>query len=50
MGKAPKYSDVGQEYMMDLLRREFEKEQGRYGTGDINATMAALQAYLGKLR
>lgn len=50
MGKSPKYSDVGQEYMMDLLRREFEKEGDRYGTGDINATMNALLAYLGKLR
>lgn len=50
LGKSPKYSDVGQEYMMDLLRREFEKEGGRYSTGDINATMNALLAYLGKLR
>jgi hypothetical protein len=50
MGKAPKYSDVGQEYMMDLLKKEFEKEGSRYGQRDINATMAALQAYLGKLR
>lgn len=50
MGKSPRYSDVGQEYMMDLLRREFEKQGNRYGTGDINATMNALQAYLGKLR
>lgn len=47
---APKYSDVGQEYMMDLLRREFEQEGNRYNTGDINATMNALLAYLGKLR
>jgi hypothetical protein len=50
MGKAPKYSDVGQQYMEDLLRREFEKEGNRYGTGDINNTMDALLAYLGKLR
>lgn len=50
LGKSPKYSDVGQEYMMDLLRREFEKEGDRYSTGDINATMNALLAYLGKLR
>lgn len=50
MGKAPKYSDVGQQMMEDLLRREFEKEGNRYGTQDINATIAALQAYLGKLR
>jgi hypothetical protein len=50
MGRAPKYSDVGQEFMMDLLRREFEKEGSRYSTGNINATMEALQAYLGKLR
>lgn len=50
MGKAPKYSDVGQEKMMDLLRREFEQENGRYQTGDINTTMNALLAYLGKLR
>jgi hypothetical protein len=50
MGKAPKYSDVGQEYMIDLLRREFEKEGDRYSSGDINATINALLAYLGKLR
>lgn len=50
MGKSPKYSDVGQEYMMDLLRREFEKEGNRYSSGDINSTMNALLAYLGKLR
>lgn len=50
LGKSPKYSDVGQEYMMDLLRREFEKEGDRYSSGDINATMNALLAYLGKLR
>lgn len=50
MGKAPKYSDVGQEFMIDLLRREFEKEGDRYSAGDINATIDALLAYLGKLR
>lgn len=50
LGHAPKYSDVGQEYMQDLLRREFEQKGGRYSKGDINATMAALEAYLGKLR
>jgi hypothetical protein len=50
MGQSPKYSDVGQEYMMDLLKREFEQEGDRYGTGDINSTMNALLAYLGKLR
>lgn len=50
MGKSPKYSDVGQQYMEDLLRRQFEQQGQRYNTGDINATMAALEAYLGKLR
>lgn len=50
LGKSPKYSDVGQEYMMDLLRREFEKEGNRYSTGDINNTVNGLLAYLGKLR
>lgn len=50
LGQAPKYSDVGQQYMEDLLRRQFEKQGSRYGTGDINATMDALMAYLGKLR
>lgn len=50
MGKSPTYSDVGQEYMMDLLRHEFEKQGSQYSTGDINSTMNALLAYLGKLR
>lgn len=50
MGQSPKYSDVGQEYMMDLLRKEFDKEGGRYSSGDINNTMDALLAYMGKLR
>lgn len=50
MGKSPKYSDVGQEYMMDLLRKQFDREGDRYGKNDINATMDALLAYLGKLR
>lgn len=51
MGKSPKYSDVGQQYIEDLLRHQFEQQGGnRYSTGDINATLAALQAYLGKLR
>lgn len=50
MGKSPKYSDVGQEYMMDLLRHQFEQQNGQYSTGDINSTMNALLAYLGKLR
>lgn len=53
-GKAARYSDVGQEYMMDLLRNEIEKENqsqpGRYGSGDINNAINALLAYLGKLR
>jgi hypothetical protein len=49
-GIAPKYSDVGQERMMDILRRQFEGMGDRYGTQDINATMNALLAYLGKLR
>ncbi|WP_190221178.1 hypothetical protein [Streptomyces griseosporeus] len=50
MGKAPKYADMTQEKMMELLRHEFEKEGDRYTTGDINATMNALLAYLGKTR
>jgi hypothetical protein len=50
MGQAPKYSDVGQQYMEDLLRNQFEQQGNRYNTQDINATMAALEAYLGKLR
>lgn len=50
LGKGPTYSDVGQEYMIDLLRREFEKEGGRYGNSDINNTINALLAYMGKLR
>jgi hypothetical protein len=53
-GIAPKYSDVGQEMMMDLLRREIEKENqatpGRYGDADINNAIKALQYYLGKVR
>ena len=49
MGKAPTYSKVGQQYIEDLLRHQFEQQGGRYSTGDINATMAALEAYLGKL-
>lgn len=53
-GKAARYSDVGQEYMMKLLREEILKENasqpGRYGTVDINNAIAALQAYLGKVR
>lgn len=50
LGKSPKYSDVGQQYMEDLLRHEFEKQGNRYSTGNINDTIAALEAYLGKLR
>ena len=54
LGKSPTYSDVGQEYMMDLLRSEIDKENqeqpGRYGTGDINNAINALLAYMGKLR
>jgi hypothetical protein len=50
LGQAPKYSDVGQQYMEDLLRNQFEQQGNRYNTGDINATLAALEAYLGKLR
>lgn len=50
----PTYSDVGQEYMMKLLRGEIDKENqaqpGRYGTGDINNAINALLAYMGKLR
>lgn len=48
MGKSPKYSDVGQQYMERLLRKQFQGTN--YGTTDINATLAALEAYLGKLR
>jgi hypothetical protein len=50
MGQAPKYSDVGQEKMIDILRREFTKEGDRYSNGDINNTVNALLAYMGKLR
>jgi hypothetical protein len=50
MGKSPKYSDVGQQYIEDMLRHQFEQQGNRYSTGDINTTLAALQAYLGKLR
>jgi hypothetical protein len=49
LGQAPKYSDTGQEYMMDLLRHQFEKQGGRYNNQDLNATMNALLAYMGKL-
>lgn len=48
--QAPKYSDVGQQYMENLLRQEFAGKGKQYSTGDINATIAALEAYLGKLR
>jgi len=54
LGKAPTYSDVGQEMMMDLLRSQMEKanqqEPGRYQSGDINNAINALLAYMGKLR
>lgn len=50
LGQAPKYSDVGQEYMMNLLRHEFEKDGSKFDNKDVNATMNALLAYLGKLR
>jgi hypothetical protein len=54
LGKGPTYSDVGQEMMMDLLRKEFEQENqktpGQYQTGDINNAINALLAYMGKLR
>lgn len=54
LGKSPTYSDVGQEKMMELLRAEIAKENqsqpGRYNTADINNAIAALQAYLGKVR
>lgn len=50
LGQAPKYSNVGQEYMMDLLRQQFEKSGSQFSTGNINDTMNALMAYLGKLR
>lgn len=53
-GIAPRYSDVGQEYMMKLLREEILRENqatpGRYGTVDINNAISALQALLGKVR
>jgi hypothetical protein len=50
LGRAPKYSDVGQQYMERLLRQQFQQQGNRYNNQDINATMAALEAYLGKLR
>lgn len=53
-GKSPVYSDVGQQMMEDLLRREIEKENqsqpGRYNNMDINNAIAALQAIFGKVR
>lgn len=53
-GKSATYSDVGQEYMIDLLRQQIEKENqsvpGRYGNADINNAINALLAYMGKLR
>lgn len=53
-GRAARYSDVGQEMLQDLLRREIERENqaqpGRYGNMDINTAIAALQAYFGKVR
>lgn len=50
LGKSAKYSDVGQERMMNLLRKEFENDGKTYNAQDLNATMNALLAYLGKLR
>lgn len=54
LGKAPTYSDVGQEMMIDLLRKQMEQANqanpGRYETGDINNAINALLAYMGKLR
>jgi hypothetical protein len=50
LGQQPKYADVGQQYMEDLLRNQFEKQGNKYNTQDINATLAALEAYLGKVR
>lgn len=53
-GEAPRYSDVGQEYILKLLRQELARENasnpGRFGTPDINNAIAAMQAYLGKVR
>lgn len=49
-GRGPKYADVDQNYMIDLLRREFEKEGDRYSPRDLNSTIDALLAYMGKLR
>lgn len=52
LGRGPTYSDVGQEKMIDILRRELEQENlnqpGRYQTGDINNAIQALLAYMGK--
>lgn len=50
LGKGPTYSDVGQEYMIDLLRKQFENQGSRYGAGDVNTTINALLAYMGKLK
>lgn len=49
-GKSATYSKVGQEYMMKLLRDQFKTQGDRYDNGDINSTMNALLAYMGKLR
>lgn len=48
LGKGPTYSDVGQEYMLKILRDSFKNED--YGPTDINNAVNALLAYLGKLR
>lgn len=52
LGQKPTYSDVGQERMIDILRREFEQENmnqpGRYQNQDINNAIQALMVYLGK--
>lgn len=50
LGKGPTYSNVGQEYMMDLLRQNMQQQGGKYNSGDINNAMNELLAYLGKLR
>jgi hypothetical protein len=50
LGKDPKYSDVGQQYMEGLLRKELMNSPYANNPLDINAALAALEAYLGKVR
>lgn len=54
LGKGPTYADVDQNYINNLLRREFEQENmqnpGRYSPADVANAIDALMAFMGKLR